>query len=358
MSDDAWYAQDGADSDVVLSTRVRISRNLADFTFPSVLNAEDAQRIQNMIFDSFSHCSNPDLYQAISCSGLDSIGAKILSERGVIESSTLKDHGTGIVMRTDGKVCCTVNDQDHVRISSFTAGLDCEKVWANCKAVDDELQNFVQFAASFEFGYLTRNIKDAGSGMKISCRVHLPSITFTEHLKECVIELTRQNVEIRSCFGSGSQAASSLGSFYQVSTKNGGSGSEAEQMATLTGAVKYLVEKERSLSFDCKKKNYTQIKDRISRAFALSKYSSLVNLREGVEIISDLKWGVNLGLLTGLTSSQLTALLYRIQDGHLEYVIKSGTFTFPEDIQNDDSLKVQRLRSLILQESVEDLKTV
>lgn len=358
MSDDAWYAQDGFENDIVLSTRVRVSRNLADFTFPSVLNGEDAQRIQNMIFDSFSHCSNPDLYQAIPCSGLDTIGAKILAERGVIESSTLKDQGTGIVMRTDGKVCCTVNDQDHVRISSFTAGLDCEKVWANCKAVDDELQNFVQFAASFEFGYLTRNIKDAGSGMKISCRVHLPSITFTERLKECVVELTKQNIDIRPCFGAGSQSSSALGSFYQISTKNGGSGSEAEQMAGLTGAVKYLVEKERSLKFDCKKKKYTQLKNKISRAFALSKYSSLITLREGVEIINDLKWGINLELLTGLSNSQLTALLYRIQEGHLEYVIKSGTFTFPEDIQEDEALKIQRLRSLILQETIEDLKTV
>jgi len=356
MSDDAWYAENGIDNDVVLSTRLRLSRNLANFTFPSVLKADEAQRVQTLIFDSFGRCSTPDLFQAIPVCGLDSTGAKILAERGVIESSTLKNEGTGIVMRTDGKVCCTVNDQDHVRISAFTAGLDCEKTYALCRLVDDELQNTVQFAASYEFGFLTSNIKDAGSGMKVSARVHLPSITFAGLLREVVKETDSQNIEIRACFGAGNETASALGCFYQVSTKNGGTGSEAEQMANLVAAVKYLTDKERSLRGECKAKHLTQVKDKVSRSFALSKFASLINLREGCEMISDIKWGVNLGLLNGIENADLTALLYRIQEGHLEYVIKSGTFTFTDDISNDEKLKVQRLRALILQEAFDKLK--
>ncbi|MBR4322070.1 MAG: hypothetical protein IKP70_06460, partial [Treponema sp.] len=98
LSSDAWYAFDGPDNDVVLSTRVRLARNLANFPFPEKFKDDDAFRVQTLVFDSFSHCQEPDKYQGVVASELDELGALILEERGVLESGTAKSKGSGIIV--------------------------------------------------------------------------------------------------------------------------------------------------------------------------------------------------------------------------------------------------------------------
>ena len=139
LSSDAWYAFDGPENDVVLSTRVRLARNLANFPFPSKFKDDDAFRVQTLVFDSFSHCEEPDKYQGVVASELDELGALILEERGVLDANSAKENGSGIIVRTDGKVSCAINTADHVRLSAFVPGLDGNGAFSLCAKVDDEL---------------------------------------------------------------------------------------------------------------------------------------------------------------------------------------------------------------------------
>ena len=353
---DAWYAYDGPENDVVLSTRVRLARNLANFPFPSNCNGDDAERIQTLVFDSFAHGENPDSFQALATHNLDELGKKILSERGILDGNAKKMPGCGVVMRTDGKIACTINDIDHVRISAFVPGLDGDAAYSLCRELDETLQRSVQFAASYDFGFLTAGIADCGSGMKVSVRVHLPSISFSGAITNCFKMLGEKGIDMSACFGSGNGKGTSLGCYYQISTRNAGVGTEFDQMASIIAAVKYLAEYERRVREDCIKNRPTELQDIVYRAYATSKFSSLMPQREAVDIISGIKWGKDTGYLRGIDEAALCALLYRIQDGHLQFVLKNGTFHFPEDIAQNQQLQKERLRAVIIQEAFENLK--
>ena len=350
-SGDAWYTDDGPDSDVVLSTRVRLARDLASFAFPSCMKDDDYDRVRSLVFDSFLHTSEPDRFQAIFTSNLDDVGRRILCERGVMEQSVPSSTGCGVIIRTDGYIAAVINDCDHLRIAAFKSGLAGVDAFTLCKGIDDELQQTIQFAANYDRGYLTSSVADCGSGMKVSCRVHLPAITMSGNVKKILVELDRKGISVRDCFGLGAEAGSSLGNFYQISTKTAGGGSEIEQLASLVGAVKYLADTERRLLKELLSARGTEIRDRVYSAYSRAKFSLLLPFRETVELVSTVKLGVNAGLLSGVTDSELRALLYRIQGGHLMFLMKSRKFQFPQDVATNDTLRENHIRSLIVQET-------
>jgi len=269
----------------------------------------------------------------------------------------------GIVMRTDGKVSCTVNMQDHVRIASFSSGLEVEKALGVCHEVDEGIQKSVQFAASYEFGYLTSSLFDAGSGMKLSFRVHLPSLSALSRIPAVIKDMQARGMTFTSCYGAGGSDAvcgsggigTSLGAYYQVSGTNCLSGTEFDQAAAVTAAGRQLAELERTARGECLEKMPTSIRNEVYRSYALSRFSQFLSFREAIDIISGLKWGKDMGLLTGINDAELHALLYRVQQAHLEFVLKSGSFNFEKDIADNTEKKVCRLRALILQEAFEDI---
>ena len=351
---DAWYAAAGPENDVVLSTRVRLARNLANFSFPAHAVQDDAERVRALVFDSFAHGETPDAFQAVAADDLDELGARILGERGVLAGGTDMP-GCGIVMRTDGKVACTVNAGDHVRISAFVPGLDGEAAYDLCRRIDEGLQKTLQFAASYDFGFLTSSVLDCGSGMKVSVRVHLPAISFAGKLRDCVTSLEEKGMGVSACFGAGDENGTSLGAYYQIATRQPAVGSEFDQMAAIVSAVRYVAECERRERAAVMHARPTEMQDAVYRAYAKMKFSSLMTLRESVDSIGKLKWGIDAGIAGGIADSELCALLYRIQDGHLQFVLKNGSFHFPSDIAHDNALQVERLRAVMMQEAFERL---
>lgn len=357
---DYWYAQEGKDQDVVVSSRIRLARNLASFPFPDCFKSDDGERVQTLIFDAFSNSDSPDNFKCISTQVWNDLTRDIFIEKGVLDEKRTSAGGkmipcTGLVLRNDGKVSCTINEDDHLKISSFAGGFDVEKAFRQAKDTDDQLQKSLQFAASYEFGFLTCNIKDSGSGMKVSVRLHLPSLTFLGRVKEFVDDVTSRNLEITAVFGSGNETASSLGCLYQVSTRSSSNGSEADQIACLVSAVTQLIEKERKARIECIEKKRTYVYNEILRAVAVTKFAVLVELREGIEILSKIKWGLNLGLLEGIENTSIISLFYGIQKAHLKFLLKNTKFEVEEDIVEEDQ-KIDRSRSIILREAMEKVQ--
>ncbi|MCR5763511.1 MAG: hypothetical protein K6G00_09045 [Treponema sp.] len=353
---DAWYTYKGFQDDVVLSSNVQLSRNLANFPFPSKLHGRDGSRVQSIVFDAFNKLEDSEHYQAISVSNLDSLGSKILRERGFFGSASDKDINTensGIILRTDGYISCTVNIIDHVRISSFSSGLDFDNVLNNSQGVDSQLQNYVQFAASYDFGYLTSSVMEAGSGIRLSIRTHLPSLSMLGCIKDTSEEMYKEGIVCSAPFGAG-EFNSSLGSYYDFSLINCQSGSEFDQTASIVSVGKRLIEKERSARQECMRRFPSEIRNNLFRSLAIARSSLFISARDAINVIHCVKWGTDLEIIKGISDSELHALLYRIQEGHLEYVLKNGTFEFEEDITNT-SRKIERLRALILQEAFEDI---
>lgn len=350
LTQEAWYAYPGPEEDVILSTRVRLARNLADFVFPEFLKSEDAERVQSLVFDSFLHLENPDSFQSLRSSSLDSLGQRILSERGMFPYAMYSLPWTGGVIRNDGRVACSVNYCDHLRIASFCAGFNCTDSYWLSRSLDSRLQDSLQFAASSEFGYLTARMRDVGSGMKLTAVLHLPSLVVNRIHDKVFKEAQYDGCSVGGFFVPGDMGVPP-GAYYVVQNRQSYKGDEQAQLRHFEQTVKRIVEYERGSAMNLLETKPTRVKDSVYRAIATIKYGRLVTNREGIELVSKIKWGVNLRLLSGIAHNELTALLYRIQNAHLMYVIRNGKFNFEQDIASEE-VKIERLRSLVLQEAL------
>lgn len=355
----AWYTDTGIDNDVVLSTRVRLARNLSDFPFPEFMKNDSNERLLSVVFDAFSKLDDSRNYQALSLGNVEEIGRYILVERGVMPAGMIDKPGSGIIVSADGHISCTVNYHNHLHISSFIAGYSPLEAYNLVNSLDSSLQDYLQFAGNSEFGYFTSRLKDTGTGMKISAMLHLPSVVEAGLQDELFKTLVKSGFDVYAVYASYGNApdrtGNVLGAWFRIATSTSFPLSETDQIAQISQAVHHIMTIERHSRNDLLEKKPTKLKDRVYRALANIKYSRYISMREGLELVSSLKWGLNLGMLTGVTDSELYALMYRIHPAHLDFVARSGSLSFEPDVTGQEQ-KIDRLRSLILQETAASIQ--
>lgn len=366
-----WYAQEGPEQDVVLATRIRLVRNLANFVFPSEASVDDLERVQALVFDAFSKADNPDRFQHIGVNQLDFSARQLLAERGVLPERNYAEREInsqnidivrkyewepGIVVRTDGRVSCLVNGDNHVAIVSYTAGYNIGETWALGKEIDSVLQKSLQFAASYDFGYLTSDLMDAGSGMQLSVRLFLPGLLHSQKIKETIEKLSKQNCLLEPVYGGTTVPFEALGAYYQLTSRYCFTGNEENQVAEFDTVVMTLCASERKARQELITQKPTVLQHIISKMFAVAKFSKFLECSEAIEIVSAMNLGVSAKAVLGIDFSELYALLYRVRNGHINYLKQSSSFLFEKDVTENTSLVTSRLRCLLVQEALEDVK--
>lgn len=366
-----WYSEYGSENDVVLSTRIRLARNLANFPFPCESRKDDAERVQALVFDSFSHMDDSDRFQYVSLSQLDSFGVQLFVERGIIPESDCTTFNInsigqntnrkyqcdlGIVVRGDGRVSCLVNAHDHVRVSAFASGYEPRNVWQLCHEIDKNMQSSLQFAASYDFGFLTAELCDVGSGMKISTWVMLPGLMQLNKIKEQSEILAKQNYRLKPVLGRLSMPCASLGACYQLTNYSCMNGSEEDQIIEFTAVLMQLCTEERKARKEFLDTKPTILKHLVCKTLAIAKNSRFLECSEAYEIIATLHLALSCGVIEGITYQDLHAIMYRIRNACVDFLRKSGNFIFEDDIKDSINLTIPRLRAFLIQELVEDIK--
>ncbi len=351
-----WYAEQGEYDETIVSTRVRLARNLASFPFPERFRGDDAKRVRSLIFDAFTHSGDQSHYHALDHHALDEGSRRILEERGIIRSADDFEQNQekaqcGIVMSADGRISCEVNCRDHLHLASFAAGFAARRAYNACAAVDAALQEALPFAASYDFGYLTSSFEDCGSGLKLSARIHIPSAARSGKIPYIRERLSVNALGMHYLFPP-QFVDSPSAHFYTIDTNSAMEGSEIERIAAFEAVCKYIAEQERIFSAELADNKSVVTRNCVIRAYSAAKTSLLLPLSEALDIIADLKFGRKLGFLTGITDSTLGGLLFRIQPGHLAFVMSAGNFVFEKDIASNARLKLDRLRALIIQEAL------
>ena len=360
---DSWFSEKGLYSDIVISTRVDLHRNLANYPFPSKMSNDEARSIYYLVFDAFNHTSIADSCRAILTSNLDSNGKRILQEREVLEKD-FENPSSGLVLRNDGKVSCMINGEDHLKLSAFKSGYAPLDVLKEVSDLDIELQKSLQFAAGAEFGYLTSNLLDAGSGMKYSFVLHLPGLALMEKISLLSAREKQKGFNFYERYGTSGMdflssqkfSSSSLGCFYVLGNINCFTGSEADQEKALEDEIQYIMEIEKEARSQAFEKKPSIVKNYVLRAISLARASLFVTLREGLDMAGSIMTGLDSLFIGNVSRQNLNSLLYRMQDGHLNFVAESGNFPFDEDIAESEKMKRERLRALIIQETLENVR--
>jgi len=348
-----WYNYSGNYDDVIISTRLRLVRNLADFPFCVKLKADDKDRVASLIYYAFSE---DESFHYIKFSEISAPGREILSDKNIIKN-TKNFNCSAILLNSDECTSAIVNDVDHLKISSFTAGLDPEKLIERVYKTDEFLQTKLQFAASYEFGYLTSRIKDCGTGMKISIRVFIPSIVLSGKFDDIVSLVQEKNYIIKPLYKSGEKADFS-NCIFDIYPTCCAEGTELDQMASIQSIGMLILKTERKIRAEFADNNPTIVFNFVKRSYARAEYSLLLSYEETVNIISAIKWGLQTKVLTGISENELNSLYYRTKHGHLLYLSDNFAFSFEKDIKSDLELQIQRLRAVVIQQAFEKISFI
>lgn len=340
-----WFSQDDAPlGDVAVSTRVRLSRNLTGFLFPVKMSKDDRERVASIIKDALQSKSD---YNEVRTENMTESALSFLEERGL-----RADESDLVSISPNGDVGILVNSGDHVRITSFTAGLDVEGAVKKAKEIDDLLQEKVQFAADKEIGYLTSALEDAGSGMKISVRLHIPSIVYCDRADIFVKNLQLEGFTVEAAYQDYNDdevsSVEAIGAYYDVSIAHTKGDSETDIMAKITAQMRHSCDLERKFRHICTDDNRTLVTDLVIRDAAIVKVASFVDEREAEELISTIKWGVDLGILTNVDYKSFARLNYFVKDAHIDTSIRNSNFKFENDIKDDDEMKRNRIRAIMI----------
>ncbi len=343
-----WYDFPGKDDDVVLSTRVRLARNLADFPFPHKLSKSDKQRVQTLAFDAFTSSPHSEKFICIDCASQNVQNIKILKERGLLG----REISTGTVINSDGNSACIINGSDHLKIVSYASGLDYEKAAENCFFIDGLLQDKLQIAASFQFGYLTSDFCNSGTGMKITVRIHIPATILSGAFPSIIENCKKHNFQIKKV--TDSRNSDFIPSIFDISTANSccssASLTEFEQAAEIISFVQMIIKTERKIRKETADNERTALLNLIRRNYVKAEYSLLIEETEAMDFISAVKLGLHTNTLEGVTDTQLHSMFYKTKYGYIKFLMENGEFTFEKDIKNKADLKTERLRAAVLQD--------
>ena len=346
---EAWYSLSGTADDVIISTRARLARNLADFMFPSKLSEEDTQRVISLIYDASSF--NPN-YNLIRLNETSTASRRLLKDKNILSS---RDCGAILLNPSNEASFCLINESDHLKMVEFLPGFAVTQAFTSCYEKDELFQNKLQFAGSFELGYLTSRLRDLGSGLKITIRIFIPAIVLSGKLKEVSDFLSEKQCFLTAIFQSTSSNADFSNFIFDLSSTNSFAGNELDQLAIIEAAGEYVLKTERKISAEFADNNPTVVLNFFRQSFAKAMNSLLLSYQEAVDIISCAKWALSQKLFTGLSHAELNSMYFATKDGYLDYMCNSFPFTFEADVKADINLQLKRLRAAVIQQTFEGI---
>lgn len=322
-----WLKNTGPDSDIVVSSRIRLARNL--FGFPFQLRATDAQKeeISDLVRDAIDKSCLAKELSYIDLKTASPIDRQVLFERHLIS----KEHAGGIGERSvaisaEEAVSIMVNEEDHIRMQIVHSGLRLEDAWKEIDRIDDALDQNLNYAFMPDFGYLTCCPTNTGTGMRISVLLHLPALALTKQIEKVFNSLQNVRYSVRGLYGEGSQAT---GNFYQVSNQVALGKSEEQMIEEATKIVPEIVKFERSVRERMLIENKITLKDRVFRAEGILKNAYTIPSEETMELLSLVRLGIEMDLIKDISLKTVNELFIFTQPGHLQK-LKNAELTVSE----------------------------
>ena len=305
----AWYTEKGNMQDVVLSTRIRFARNLAQYPFASRLSDTGASEIIEKVASALPEYS----VKRFGKSG-DPQLRSLMEMHSVSHEFVSSSHPRALITGENEHVQIMVCEEDHLRIQSVVAGFDPEGAFTYASKADDILCKELDIAFSEKYGYLTHCPTNLGAAMRASAMLCLPALTMRRSIDGYAQALSKMGITIRGIYGEGSNSA---GCLYQISNRASLGIAETEIIKLMSDVIKNIVEAERKARnaiFDINKLSLT---DKIARTVGILKNAHILSSEEFSEYFADLKLGLSLGILEGITDEKLSEIFIAVQPATL-----------------------------------------
>ncbi|HUY34944.1 MAG TPA: protein arginine kinase [Pirellulales bacterium] len=310
-----WLRGSGPESDIVISSRIRLARNLADFPFISRANPADRAEIERTLRDRILKVQSAEL-EYVDVNKLAGIDRQFLVERQLISREHAESDGArGVAIDSNERVSLMINEEDHLRIQVMHSGLDLAGAWEQSNRIDDLVESQVTYAFNERLGYLTACPTNVGTGMRVSVMLHLPALVITRQIDKLFRSLQKISLAVRGLYGEGSQA---MGDFYQISNQITLGRTEAELVKQVGDVVPTIIDYERKARDFLIRESQENLHDRVSRAYGILRTAQTISSEETMHLLSSVRMGVNLGLIVDLEMPTLNKLFIYTQPAHLQ----------------------------------------
>ncbi len=316
-----WIVGDGDEGEIVLSTRVRIARNLQGFAFPGRATAEDRALILERVRAAAEQSTSLADAYLWEIESLDPTDRWLLRERLVVSRElvgtpeTPPPSSAALVLAARDPLGVMVNEEDHLRIQALASGFQLEHTWRRVDGLDEELGQLMPYAFHHEFGFLTSCPTNLGTGLRASVLMHLPGLVLTKEIGKVLEGLAQVGVTYRGLYGEGSEV---VGSFFQISNQTTLGTSEEELIDHLARISGKVIEYERSARGVLLREAPAVLEDKVWRAYGILRHARSLSAEEMMNLLSGVRLGISLKLLRTPRVQSLNEIMVLGQSAHLE----------------------------------------
>lgn len=339
-----WMCSASGESSVVMSSRLRLARNLAGHAFPTWADKAERQKVYDEVMPAVREL--PALRDPLVVDGMEGfsmIEKQLLVEQHLVSREhAAKGPGSGVAISGDRGVSILVNEEDHLRIHSFAAGFDLGSVWEQVTAIDDALEGAMAFAYSSDFGYLTACPTNVGTGMRASAMLHLPGLVLGEQINQIVQAVGKLGLAVRGLYGEGTEA---LGNLFQISNQMTLGESEAEIMARLGKVIRQIIEHEQNARASLLERKPRMVADNVGRAYGILTNTYSIASKEALNLLSVIRLGIELDMVPENFRKTVDELMVWTQPAHLQAKEERKLSTEDRDGLRADLIR-ERLKGL------------
>jgi len=311
-----WIRCTGPVSDIVMSSRVRLARNLANYPFAHWASKKEQEAILAAAKESTLSVKKLKDSMFVEIGKLDPIDKQFLVERHLMSKEHMIDaENKGLCVGQDEIISIMINEEDHLRIQVMKSGFNLKEAWQIIDDMDTELGNLLDFAYSVDFGYLTACPTNAGTGMRASVMLHLPSLVMTKQIGKVLQAITKLGLTARGLYGEGTEAS---GNFFQISNQVSLGHKEEDIIDNIERIIKQIVDHEQSARETLLSQNREALEDRIWRAYGTLKSAHIITSTETIDLLSLVRLGVDLGVIKQSDRALINELFVITQPAHLQ----------------------------------------
>jgi len=313
-----WVRSEGEAGDVVISSRIRLARNLKGFPFPGHAGKDQLEQVVKRVSEAVGRTGTFAFLPPFRLADLTPNQRLVLVEKHLCSPQFIENPAYQLLIINEAQtVSIMVNEEDHLRIQAIRGGFALDDALKLANDVDDFLEEYLDYWYDERRGYLTSCPTNVGTGLRASVMLHLPGLAMVDQIKQMLTALTHVGINIRGLYGEGTE---SLGNMYQISNQVTLGHSEEELTNNLKGVCKQIIEQERNVRANLLKESRLQLEDRIGRSYGVLTQARLMTTQEALKLLSDVKLGADLGIIPEIQKVKIRELLFLTRTSILQKV--------------------------------------
>ena len=311
-----WVQAKGPEAEIVLTSRVRLARNIREFPFPHQATTKQREEILGAVGRVIENLPLLQGSLSLRLDTMDVLDKQFLVERHLISREQAQGSDPKAVIISDLEIfSLMINEEDHLRMQAVKSGFQLRDAYALIEDLDSQMEKKLHFAFDASLGYLTTCPTNVGTGMRASVMLHLPALVLSKQINQVLQAIIKLGLAVRGLYGEGTEAS---GNLFQISNQVTLGKKESDILDNLERVIKQILGHERNARKLLLKNNLYQLQDKIGRAYVILKNAHIISSKEAIELLSTMRMGVDLGLFKGIDRQCINEMILLTQPAHLQ----------------------------------------